>query len=168
MNQHKPYQIIETQPRAGSLVTVLLGVVLVIWLTSNYLLGIFIAIMGLAITFMPRGFLIDKENNKIKKVYYFLGIPIGEWREMPNIQYVSLLRAIQKSRRRQNPAPAFASRASNHYVYQVNLIIKEDRMKALRLISTTREHAIKEGLKLGEYLDVKVFDRTTSKKKQLR
>ena len=168
MKQNKPYQIIETQPGAASLFTVFIGVVLVTWLTANFMLGIFVAILGLGVTFMPRGFIIDKENNRMKKVYYYLGIPIGRWQKMPNIQYVSLLRVIQKSRRRQSPAPAFASRASNHYVYQVNLIIEEERLKALRLISTTRDHAIKEGLKLGEYLDVKVFDRTTSRKQWIR
>jgi hypothetical protein len=168
MNQPKPYHIIETQPAAASLFTVMIGVVIIIWLTANYLLGVFVAILGLGVAFMPRGFIIDKENNRMKKVYYFLGIPIGKWYEMPNIQYVSLLRVIQKSRRRQSPAPAFASRASNHYVYQVNLIIEEERLKALRLISTSRDHAVKEGLILGEYLDVKVLDRTTSRKEWIR
>ena len=168
MKQNKPYQVIETKPGAASLVTVFLGGVVVIWLTANYLLGVFVAILGMGVAFMPRGFVIDKENNKIKKVYYFLGLPIGKWYEMPDIKYVSLLRAIHKSSRRQSPAPAFASRTSDHYVYQVNLIVEEERLKPLRLISTSRQQAIKEGLKLGEYLDVKVFDMTTGKKQWIR
>ena len=168
MKKEKPYQIIETQPETSSLIMVFLGVVLIIWLTSNYLLGIFIAILGLAVTFMPSGFIIDKKNHKIKKVNYLLGIPIGKWKEMPNIQYISLLRVIRKGKRRQSPAPVFASNISDQYMYQINLIIKEERMKPFRLISTSRDHAIKEGLKLGEYLNLKVFDMTTPKKKWIR
>jgi hypothetical protein len=168
MKKEKPFRILEINPGKSSLVMLFLFVLLVIWLTGNYLLGIIIAIPGLALTIMPTGFIIDRKNNKIKKVYYFLGLPIGKWKELPRIQYISLLRVIHKGKRRQIPAPAFASGASGHYMYQVNLIIEEDRLKPFRLISTSREQAINEGLKLGEYLNLKVFDMTTQRKKWIR
>lgn len=168
MSKEDIFKLTETKPKSSSILTVLLGIMLVWWITSNYVLVMLIAIVGLGVTFMPSGFLIDREKSLIKRVHYLFGFSIGKWYELPNIKYISLLRVREKNSPRYIPAPAFIQNSSVQFVYQINLIIEEGRLKPFRLISTTRQQAIKTGLKLGEYLDLKVLDMTTPVKKWIR
>jgi hypothetical protein len=162
------YRLLEIKPRLSLPLFVVLVFCAASWINSNYIAGGILVILFMGILFLTSGFIIDKDNNRIRKVVYFLGFRFGKWHTMPEIKYISLLR-VRLARKSYSPSSRqYVQRTSKNYTYRVNLIIHGDRQKPFRLISTTREKAIEEGLKLGEYLGLKVFDSTTPDRKWIK
>lgn len=62
----------------------------------------------------------------------------------------------------------FVQTSSKNYTYQLNLIVDDPKIRKLRIISGKRNKVISEGLKLGEFLNLKVLDVTTFDKKWIR
>lgn len=163
------YELLEIRPRVSAPLIVIILICLISWINASFVAGIILTILVFGILFLTSGFIIDKENNRIKKVVYFLGFKFGKWYTLPEIKYISLLRVKIARKSYSHSSKQYVQVASKRSTYRINLIIQDrSRQRPFRLISTTKEKAIEEGLKLGNYLSLKVYDSTSPDRKWIR
>jgi hypothetical protein len=115
------------------------------------------------VVFRTSGYILDKENSRIKMISGYSGILMGKWYKLPEIKYVSLLRISQA--RDTSSGSIISSTSPKSFGYQVNLVVRVHREhRPINLMTTNIEKAKDEGKKLGEYLDLRVFDSTSYKR----
>jgi hypothetical protein len=168
MNQK--YEFVNIKPQGSILLFIMLIIDLILFSASFVLWASISTIFTLAVLIQPSGFIIDKENNQIKIVKGIISLRLGKWKKLPEVKYVSLLRVKHIDNLHQTNPALYRPKTTNSSNYLVNLIIKENWQKErpVKLISTSQKNAIAEGLKLGEYLNLKVLDQTTHEKRWIR
>lgn len=161
------YNISVTKPKISAPMILMVGLGILITLSQNFIIGPILIFLSCGFIFMRTGIKFDKENNRFKKYTIFLGFTLGKWEKVPEIKYISLLR-VKMARRSYSPSSRiYVQRASKNYSYRVNLVIQNNR-KPDKLLSTSKDKAIEIGSQLGEYLDLKVFDSTSTDRKWIR
>jgi hypothetical protein len=166
----KHYEFVKRKPQGSILLFLLLIIDMMLWSFTFYLLAIFATFLTFAILIQPTGYIIDKDKKRIKIINGFISHRIGKWKKLPEVKYVSLLRVKHIDNLHQTNPALYNPKTTHSSNYLVNLVIKENWQKErpVKLISTSKENAIHEGLKLGEYLGLKVLDQTTHEKHWIR
>ena len=164
------YEHIKIKPQGSIPLFILLIADLMLWSTSYYVLAIITTLLTCVVLIQPTGFIIDKDKRKIKFIKGFISLKTGKWKKLPEVKYVSLLRVKQINNFHQTNPVLFDPKTEKSSNYLVNLVIKENWQKErpVKLLATSKEDAINQGLKLGDYLDLRVLDQTTHEKKWLR
>ncbi|MBI9065826.1 MAG: hypothetical protein JEZ09_00960 [Salinivirgaceae bacterium] len=160
MNREATYGIVKTKPGLSPLFLLILTANLFFWIHAIYALGVIFSIFTIVAFFKTSGFILDKENNRVKRISGYSGIQYGKWYRVPDIKYVSLLRVKQASN--SNNGATSVQNSPRSSCYQINLIVQQHREKRVfGLMTTNVETARSEGVKLGAFLDLKVLDSTT-------
>ncbi len=167
---HHQYEHITIKPQGSIPLFIFLILDLMLWSTSYYVLAIISTLLTFIVLIQPTGFIIDKEKHKIKFIKGFISLKTGKWRKLPEIKYVSLLRVKHIDNFHQTNPTLFEPKTVKSSNYLVNIVIKENWQKErpVKLLNTNKEDAICQGLKLGDYLDLRVLDQTTHEKHWLR
>lgn len=163
MNQLTTYQQITTKPQLSSALLLVVTGDMFAWINHIYILAGLVMLVSFLILFRTSGFIVDKEQKKVKRISGYFGLKMGRWYKLPEIKYVSLLRIKQASY--SSYGNSVVKNSPKSFGYQVNLIVrvhKEDRV--FRLMTTNVDQALEEGKKLGKYLDIKVLDSTSHKR----
>lgn len=164
MNKENTYHFIKTKPELSALLLLILTAAMLLWITSLYLPAVLFSLLSFLSLFRTSGFIIDKKNEKVKMVSGYLGVQSGKWYRIPNAKYVSLLRTKQASN--SNNGATSVQNSPKSSCYQINLVVQIHREKRpFRLMTTNVENAIIEGKKLGEFMNLKVLDSTTHKRR---
>jgi hypothetical protein len=161
-------ELIEIKPRLSFTLLFVITINLILFVAASIIFGVLMTILTISLFFQTSGFIIDRENNRVKKVRGFWGMKIGKWQKLPEFKYVSLLRVKQGRKSYQASSAMFVQKSSNSNIYKVNLVIDSGTQKVFNLINANKEKAIETGLLVGEYLDLKVLDVTTHEKKWIR
>lgn len=164
------YELVKIKPQGSVPLFIFLIIDIVLWSMQLYALGAVASVLTIVISIQPSGFIFDKENNRVKIVKGYLSLRSGKWKKLPEIKYVSLLRVKHIDNLHQTNPTLYSPKTTRSSNYMVNLIIKEtwQRERPVRLMKTSKETAITEGLKLAEYLDLRVLDQTTHEKHWIR
>ena len=113
------------------------------------------------------GIHLDPEQGRYRKYDRFWTVRIGRWEALPPPSYVGLVR-INLSNMRKGATPLITPEGKKSAkAYKVNLAVEGPK----RYISICRgpfPQMRDEALRLGEYLDLKVMDMSTSEKKWIR
>jgi len=122
--------------------------------------GLIALIIGISALTYSSGLEIDVENSRYRNYSKILGYNLGEWKHLPPVKYVSVVRYISSD------ADSGESDSSD---YQYKLILAvDDHKRVVKLTSLEKEKAIEEALKIGEKFDLKVYDCTSPEKKWIR
>lgn len=145
--------------------TPLMALMAVIFLIYAEYIGATISIiLGILLVFTYQGILVDSREKRYLKYDRLLSLKIGRWEALPKPSYVTIVR-INLSSRRTAPSPIVVPQdKQDARAFKVNLVVEGDQ----RFISICRGSQVlmvKEALRLGEYLGVRVLDYTTSEKK---
>ncbi len=163
MEIENSYQQVTTKPQISSSLLLVITINMFIWINELYIIGILFSIFSFFVLFRTSGYILDKENGRIKMISGYAGIKIGKWYKLPEVKYVSLLRISQA--RDSSSGAIISSISPKSFGYQVNLVVRMHREhRPINLMTTNIEKAKEEGKKLGEYLDLKVFDSTSHKR----
>ena len=135
----------------------------------NFFVFLFAIILSIGIAFISSGFLIDFNNKKLKKFTNIYGFYLGKWEDLPEIKYVSVVRVKQSRYSNQvQDGTGINQVSSNNSSYRVNLIFDEKDRKYMTLISTSREKALNEAMRIGDAFDIKVLDFSTPDRNWIR
>ncbi len=165
MKKRNTYKILKIRPRLSTTLAILVVLDIIAWFNTDLIIASVVTVITIGVMFKSKGFIIDKENNRIRKVTNLFGITFGRWHKLPEIKYVSLLRVRLPHHRLKRMTELSKQNKAGSFICKVNLIIEENRQRAFQLMSTSQYKAIIEGVKLADYLDVKVLDVTTLDKK---
>lgn len=168
MIQGNQYVITDNKPKFTKLLVFAIAIALCFWAAGFLVVGILFTVLIGGMFFMPTGLILDRERLQIKRFSKFFGITVGSWQKLPPIEYISLLRVKQKRKAFRPSSMTIVQTSTANSRYQVNLIVRQGRLRPYKLLSTDLDDAIKKGLELGEFFDLRVYDATTSKQKWIR
>lgn len=167
VNKEATYQLIETKPQLSAALLLVITVNMFFYIYLPLAFAELFSIVVFFVLFKTTGFILDKESSKVKMISGYAGIKMGKWYRLPQMQYVSLLRIKQASNSGSGSAIVKNSRGS--YGYQVNLIVQVHKEKRpFKLMTTNVKRAKEEGVKLGEFLNLKVLDSTTHNRQWIK
>ncbi|GGI56478.1 hypothetical protein [Winogradskyella haliclonae] len=102
----------------------------------------------------------DFEKNKYRKIKSILGIDIGKWEPLPDIEYVSVFKTNETTTLRQTSAEATIT----NEVIKLNLFYNNNkRIEAYRTYDT--EDAFKKAKEIASLLNVDILDATERESK---
>ena len=147
------------------IITPLLALITIALLANGeYLGGSICFVVGSLLAFSYQGVIIDLAGQRYMKYDRFLNFRIGGWKALPSPTYVTIVR-INLSGRRTAPSPIVVPQdKKGARAFKVNLVV-EDQMRYIGICRGSLEKMTQEALRLGEYLQIRVLDYTTHKKK---
>lgn len=167
MEIENSYQNITTKPQISSSLLIVITINMFLYINYLYVIGALFSVFSFFVLFKTSGYILDKENKRIKMVSGYSGFKLGKWYKLPEVKYISLLRINQPSN--SNSGSIISSTSPKNFGYQVNLVVRVHREhRPIKLMTTNVEEAKEEGKKLGEFLDLKVYDSTSYKRKWLK
>jgi len=120
--------------------------------------------IGILSSFSYQGILIDQENRRYLKYDRFLWIKIGKWEPLSTPSYVTIVR-INLSSRRTLPAPmVLPESGKSAKSFKVNLVV-EGESRYIDICRGSLEKMVREALRLGKHLQIRVLDYSTHEKK---
>lgn len=126
--------------------------------------GLFILLLTIGSYFITTGFEINTSKNKYRYAISIFGLFIGIWKKLPQVEYVSIVGIHTTGR----VIPGRMLEQGMGVVdYNINLIV-DDNIRYINIITLEKEEALKVGLDIGETLDLKVLDYTSSDEKWIR
>lgn len=164
MKKENTYKIIRTKPELSSTLLLVITFNLFLIIFQFYYIALISSLFTFFFLFRTSGFILDKENHRIKKVKGFAGFTTGQWHTLPSVKYVSLLRIKQASNSSYGTTGIANSERS--FGYQINLVVQVNREKRrYKLMTTKLDKAKEEGKRIGEFMDLKVLDSTSHKRR---
>ena len=144
------------------------GLVLYLYLSINFTVGVIATFIVVSLLSMREGVEIEFEKERYRSYTTLFGHTFGKGKPLPNIQYVTAVRVLQSSKRYQASSAQYVQKVSfKNYKYNVNLAV-DGKQRVIKLWTLSHENALKEALKIGEALDLKVLDYTTPEKNWVR
>jgi len=130
-----------------------------------FILGFYLLVNKETISFLPlvfslmlvetRGTEIDVFNKKYRNLYSVLGLNIGTWKELPNIDYVSVFKNTIKTK----VWVSSASSVINEEIITLNLFY--DRNKKIKAFETyNQDEAFEIAKKMASALEIDILDAT--------
>lgn len=104
---------------------------------------------------MREGVEINLESKRYRKLYWVFAIELGQWKPIPNIEYISVFRTTQKSRARVLTAQALAS----NEVFKLNLFYNRNK-HIEAYVTASIDDAFKVANQMALALDTEVYDAT--------
>ena len=148
--------------RVISLLMALLCIPLVIY--KEYVLAVIPGLIALLTSSSKTGIHIDKEKKRYRKYDRFSGIYFGRWKMLPRPEYVTLVRVILSTRRKQ-PTPMIVPEYTKGATsYRVNLVV-DDEDRFIPVCRGNLDDMTREALELGKILGIRVLDFSTAQKK---
>ena len=143
----------------------LMALAMIIFLIYTEYIGASISLLlGVLLSFSYQGIKIDLENNRYMRYDRFTWIVIGSWRPLSPPSYVTIVR-INLSSRRTIPSPLILPEdKQGAKSYKVNLVV-DGAERYVNVCRGSLDKMIKEALRLGNHLGVRVLDFTTPDKK---
>jgi hypothetical protein len=122
-----------------------------------------LVITGIAIYFMlTDGIEFDFKNKKFRPLKSVLGLDFGRWKDLPDIEFVSVFKTNENTALRSRSAEAMVKKE----VIKLNLFY--DTNKKIEAYTTEdRTEAFDKAKELAKILDISVFDATQSNTKWL-
>ncbi len=135
-----------------------------------FLLGVYGAITnnvfnlvlsGIGVFLMQReGSQIDLASKRYREVKWIMGLTFGKWKDLPNVEYVSVFKTKENKRVQGMGA---SSNFSNQ-VYKLNLFY--DRNKKIEAyITDDKDDAFENAIYLSQVLGIKILDATERESK---
>lgn len=163
MKADNSYQNISTKPQISSSLLIVITINMFLYINQLYIVGVIFTLFSFFVLFRTSGYILDKENSRIKMISGYSGFKMGKWYKLPEVKYVSLLRINQPSN--SNSGSIISNTSPKSFAYQVNLVVRIHREhRPIKLMTTNEQSAREEGKKLGAFLDLKVFDSTSHKR----
>lgn len=134
-------------------------IILGVFILELGLLGIAI---GIGLLTYQSGVELDTDNNKYRSFMKILGYRLGEWRVLPKVNYVTVVRSLAITSETESGAAA-----GFEYQYNLNLAV-EDRKRIIKLGTYELKPALEEALQIGDALQLKVYDCSSPDKKWIR
>jgi len=143
----------------------LMALMTFIFLVNSEFIGAFVSlVLGVLLSFSYQGTKIDPEKQRYLKFDRFLWIKIGQWQPLSTPSYVTIVR-INLSNKRNLPAPlVLPENTKRARSYKVNLVV-EGNERYINICRGSLEKMTLEALRLGNYMNIRVLDYTTHKKK---
>lgn len=104
---------------------------------------------------LREGIELDLEKRRFRKVYGILQITFGTWKNLPEIEYVSVFKTTKKSRARVIAAEGYHV----FEVYKVNLFYQRNK-HIEAFVGETKEKAFSVGKHISDLLAVELHDVT--------
>ena len=106
---------------------------------------------------------LDLDKRKYRDYYCFFGLRFGKWKDIPNIDYVTVFR----ERMVQGKNVASISSSHSEESYKVDMIIsREEKISATKY--TSKEKALDKGMELARAFNCKLLDYTSGKAEWVR
>lgn len=129
---------------------------------SGSLLGLILLGAALKLLFI-KGFELDLNFNRYRKIYWLAGISIGNWKQLPKIEYVSIFKTIKKSRLRVITAEA----NMGSEVYKLNLFYDSNKHIEAYITEESAD-AFKVAQHIASELGIDIMDATQMENKWLK
>lgn len=143
-------------------ISILFSIISIIFIQIPF--GIFILLVTFVSYFITFGFEINTSKNKYRKALSIFGLFIGIWKKLPQVEYVSIVGIYITGR----VIPgSMLERGTGVKEYNINLIV-DDNIRYINIITLEENEAFKVGIEIGDALDLKVLDYTSSEEKWLR
>ena len=122
-----------------------------------------LVLSGIGVFLMLReGSEIDLASKKYRELYSVLGINIGKWKDLPDIEYVSVFKTKEKKRVQAMGASANIS----NQIYKLNLFYNRNK-KIEAYITEDINDAFENAKYLSQVLNIDVLDATERNSKWL-
>jgi len=131
----------------------------------HYLIGFLFLIVSI-ITFSYKSGIEISKTYQIRNYISICGYSFGTWKNLPEIEYVSVVRVNQN--RWVATGGFLGQEQSNNKVYNVKLILKNRKHNFINLISTSKDKALFCATEIGDLIDKNVLDYTEPNSKWLR
>lgn len=104
---------------------------------------------------------LDKEKNSFRVVVRFLGLNVGEWKPLPNLNYIALTKVKFAKTVSSPKLMGNKSCTSNFSDYKFCLFLCEDAKKKAFVFKGDYKETLQLANQVAEYLNLKVVDYTT-------
>lgn len=122
-----------------------------------------LVLSGIGVFLMQReGSQIDLASKRYREIRSFMGVTIGKWKDLPNVEYVSVFKTKENKRVQGMGA---SSNFSNQ-VYKLNLFYNRNR-KIEAYITDDINDAFDNAKYLAQVLNIKILDATQRESKWL-
>ena len=133
--------------------------------TFHYIVGLFFFVLTIMSFSYKSGLEITKAS-QIRNYISIFGHSFGKWTNIPEIEYVSVVRLNQN--KWIATGGFLGQKQSNNKIYNVRLIPKSNNSRAIKLISTSKEKALAYAIEIGNLIDIKVLDYSESNSKWVK
>ncbi|MBE7441598.1 MAG: hypothetical protein KF732_01420 [Flavobacteriales bacterium] len=103
---------------------------------------------------------LDKEKNSFRVVVRFLGLNVGEWKPLPNLNYIALTKVKFAKTVSSPKLMGNKSCTSNFSDYKFCLFLCEDAKKKAFVFKGDYEETLQLANQVAAYLNLKVVDYT--------
>ena len=135
----------------------LIGIGIYFLIIYNWI-GIIMIPTGLIFSFLNINLDLDTKNRKIREYFGFLGMKFGKWKDIPDLEYIT----VYRERMIQGKNVVSISSHHSEESYKVDLIIR--RNKKIHVGNfVKKEKAIEKGLELARDFNCKLLDYTSGK-----
>lgn len=124
--------------------------------------GLAATALGVVMLTYQSGIELDTEKSRYRNFMKVLGYTLGEWRYLPKIKYVSVVRVLYLTSEVDGSEPE-----SCDYQYKLILAV-DDNQRIIKLSTLDKDKALEEAMQIGERLNLGVYDCTTPEKKWIR
>ncbi|TRX65812.1 hypothetical protein [uncultured Carboxylicivirga sp.] len=114
------------------------------------------------------GLEIETQENRMRRYISILGYVSGKWIEIPELDYVTIVRVKMTSKKYQASGAIYVQAPSSKVKYRVNLATKDRRNRVVKVLTSEKDEAISEALKIGEALNLNVLDSTSHNQKWIK
>jgi hypothetical protein len=105
---------------------------------------------------------LDKEKNCFRVVVRFLGLNVGEWKPLPNLNYIALTKVKFAKTVSSPKLMGNKSCTSNFSDYKFCLFLCEDAKKKAFVFKGDYEETLQLANQVAAYLNLKVVDYTAN------
>lgn len=145
-------KLISEQGRFIGYVFLVLGVALVFFLS---LISIPVLLFALVVLINEKGVKIDFKTGIYKEYKSYLGIETGQWRATPAFKFVSIFRAISKTRLE---ARSSLGVTYSDYIYKLKLVDPKSKEGVLVFSSPDKALALNDAKYLSEKFGLEIID----------
>ena len=131
------------------------------WIISGSLFGFIICGMA-AFFFHSDGSEINLEDKKYRTFISFFGFHFGKWKDLPEIEYISVFSTTEKATVR----ALSAETTSENDVIQLNMFYNGNR-KITAYTTTDKKDAFKMAKQIAQILNIDILDATEPESKWL-
>lgn len=124
--------------------------------------GLIAIALGVGVMTYKSGIELDTEKRRYRRFTKLLGYDFGSWRPLPLIKYVTVVRIQTVSNE-----PEDGRGPEVEYQYRLMLAV-EGHMRVIKLSTLDLNTALTEAMKIGEALNLRVYDCSFPDKKWIR
>ncbi len=162
------YKSSEIPTRINFVLFVVFAVNLSITIYASVILGLILTILTIGFLLIKSGLEIDTEANIMRRYSRIFGYVSGKWAIIPELDYVTVVSVKITSKKYQASGAIYVQSPSSDVKYRVNLATKDRRNPVIKVLTSEKNEAISEALKIGEALDLNVLDSTSPDRKWIK